>query len=228
MPYTAKDVSFSSKKCDVKYGPNSVSGNLKHYHISVPENKGVGAELTFYSTSSPWRPGTGYYDFEDDRYFTWLCVMPRADVKGTLTYDGKTIQVNGHGYHDHQWGSIDQLTDFNNWLWGRQDFGDYNILIFDMVASAQYDHQRLPIIFVEDKQGNVVFENVEPKNVNYEVYDEFLQKETGKYYPKESKYTIKANDQEISYSLKVTKEVESQDYYGPDPLELENNLTNST
>jgi hypothetical protein len=35
-------------------------------------------------------------------------------------------------------------------------------------------------------------------------------------------------NKQISYSLKVTKEVESQDYYGPDPLELENNLTNST
>jgi hypothetical protein len=33
----------------------------------------------------------------------WLVPAARARVKGTITYDGKTMQVSGRGYHDHNW-----------------------------------------------------------------------------------------------------------------------------
>lgn len=221
LEYDVSQATFSTEKCDVKIGEHFVSGDLKEYKIHVEPLNGMGVDLTLTSMSKPWRPEAGYYVFGDDEngYFTWLCVIPKGKVTGTMTVNGITKEVTGFGYHDHQWGNVDHMFTWNHWLWSRQNFDDYTILVFDLVTNKEYGYQRFPMVFVEDKDGNIIFETCDKTKVHYEVIEEFCQENTGKYYPKKSKYTFEDCGKKIEYTLDVQQELQARNYYGDVPEE---------
>ena len=124
--------------------------------IRVEPAGGIGVDLHLHSLRKPWRPKTGHMAFgSEEKYFTWLFVVPKGEVRGTVTFGGKTYEVRGSGYHDHQWGTMNPAN-FNNWVWARQHFDDYTVLLFDVIASKKYGYSRAPIFCVQDAQGNVV------------------------------------------------------------------------
>ena len=213
-----EEASFSKEGCNVQIGKDSFVGNLQEYFIKVHPINGVGAELKLTSLSKPWRPETGYFVFGDkeEQYFTWLCVVPKGKVRGALTIDGKTYDVQGSGYHDHQWSNISPLKAWNTWLWARLNLKDYSMLVFDFITTEEYGFKRFPIAFIQDKNGDLVFENTE--DVQYEVFDEYLQEGTNKYYPKHSKYTFMNMNKKVECTLKVKDELEIKDPYSSAPL----------
>ena len=158
-PLTETD--WGEGRAAVRIGPHRFEGDLRTYHIRVDPIDGVGADLHVTSQSKPYRPGTAYFGFgeRDEDYFTWLCAVPKAEVSGTLTVDGRSWRSTAAGYHDHQWGTTNYLALWNHWLWARQGFEDYSILVFDLVASQRYGFTRFPICFIQDAEGNLVFEN---------------------------------------------------------------------
>lgn len=199
---------FAKEACDVRLGSNLFQGDLETYRILVDSSDdGFGVDITLKSQSKPYRPGTSYFEFGDD-YYTWLCVVPRGEVTGTVTLDGVPHEVHGRGYHDHQWGSALFWSLWNNWLWARHNFEDHSLLVFDMVASKKYGYQRFPIAFLQDKDGNIVFENT--KDVNYQLIEKYRDTDSGKYYPRRSKYTFDVNGKHIEYELEERKVLESQ------------------
>lgn len=218
--YKSEEGSFEKESCDVKVGQHSLKGNLKEYAIRVSAIDGLGADLKLTSLTKPWKPGSGYFAFgdNDEQYFTWLCIVPKGKVTGTITVDGEIYKVQGFGYHDHQWGNINPFMAWNTWLWARLDLKDYSMLVFDFVAAKEFGFKRFPIAFIQDKEGNLVFENSE--NVQYEVLEEYKQEGTNKYYPKISKYTFENNGKKVECTLKVKEELEIQDSYSnaPEPV----------
>lgn len=223
----SKEMAFFGKdKCDVKFGPHFLEGDLKTYHIHVAHTGGVSgedgaggtgeasdvaADLVLTSTSKPWRPGAGGFCFGDDEagYFTWLCAVPRGTVKGTLFYDGKEHAVTGAGYHDHQWGDMKHNTTWDHWIWGRQDFGDYAAVIFDIGTQKKFGYQRLPMMFLEDKDGNLMLEDVQtPK---YKFIEEYKEKLSGKMYPKVIEYTFRDGEKTVKYTIEQAYELEARD-----------------
>lgn len=228
-----EDATFGSGKCDVHYGPHFVEGDLETYHIYVAPTKGkggddgaggkkkassVGADLILKSTSKPWRPGAGGFAFGDDGYFTWLCAVPRGTVEGTLTYGGKTHKVTGAGYHDHQWGNMKHFSTWDHWIWGRQDMGDYNILVFDIGTQKAFGYQRLPMMFLEDKDGNVVMEQLTTPKCTF--LEEYKEKLSGKMYPKTVEYVFEDGEKTAKYTIHQEYELESRDASGrlPGPI----------
>lgn len=223
---TKEQASFGKDKCDVKFGPHFLKGDLKNYHICVEPTGGVngldgaggtgqaanvGANLFLTSTSKPWRPGAGGFVFGDDEegYFTWLCAVPRGTVEGTLFYDGKEHKVTGTGYHDHQWGNMKHNSTWDHWLWSRQDFGDYAILVFDIGTQKHYGNERLSMMFLEDNKGNLMMEDLtDPKCTFVEEYKEKL---SGKMYPKIIEYKFKNNSKQVTYTISQIEELESRD-----------------
>ena len=215
---------FGKDKCDVKFGPHFLEGDLKTYHIHVDKTGGVngtdgsggqgeasdvGCDLILTSTSKPWRPGAGGFAFGNDGYFTWLCAVPRGRVTGTLYYDDKQHQVTGAGYHDHQWGNVKHNTTWDHWIWGRQDFGDYALLVFDIGTQKKFGYQRLPMMFLEDKEGNLVMEDLNIPKCHF--IKEYKEKLSGKMYPKEIEYIFKQGDKTAKYTIEQTYELETRD-----------------
>lgn len=207
--YPADQASFSQETCDVRFGKSQFTGNLHDYHIvsDIQDTEdGMGADLHLHSTSMPYRPGTGYFQFESDIY-TWFCVVPQGEVTGTLTYNGQSHQVHGRGYHDHQWGSIVYSKLWNNWTWARQSFGDYSLLIFDMVASKKYQYERFPIAFVQNKDGQTIFESV--GKVGYQLLEKKLDPHSNKNYPIQQLFTFTDGDKKLEYKLQAKRSIEN-------------------
>ncbi|WPQ68878.1 hypothetical protein [Weissella paramesenteroides] len=201
---------YGKEECDVSFdnGKNIFQGNLKDYHIVVDDNDGLGADFNLHSLSKPYRPGTAYFKFGDD-FYTWLCVVPRGEVTGTLTINGKQEQIHGYGYHDHQWGGKRHFSElWNNWTWARQSYDDYSLLIFDMVTKGEFGYQRFPIAFVEDKDGNVIFQN--KKDVDYTLVDKYKDEKSGKNYPSKQVFDFDDGEKHLHYELDAKEVLENQ------------------
>ena len=138
-------------------GDNYLRGNLKVIVLHVESAKGFGADLVFNSILPPSRfggAGIWYFDPSLTRFSALMDPMPYAAVHGSLTYDGKTHQVQGDGYHDRQWGTINWNQVLDRWFWTTGHFGNYTIDTGAQVTSAFYDHQQLQNLYLA--RGNQV------------------------------------------------------------------------
>ncbi|MDC7219459.1 MAG: lipocalin-like domain-containing protein [Spirochaetales bacterium] len=219
-----EDAFFSTETCEIRLGEvASLTGDLKTYEIEIDTVNGIGAHLVLESMSSSWRPGSGYMGFGEDDvdYFTWLCAVPRGRVSGDLTVKGETREVSGFGYHDHQWGTVPPLMVWNHWFWLRQSFEDYTILVFDLVSNSSHDFVRYPFVFIQDAEGNIVFESTgDIDETGFEVLSEYDQEATGKRVPGAFTYTFRDGDKTAVYSMEATKEISAQDNYSMVPPEV--------
>lgn len=231
--FSAAQANFGTGQCDVHFGPDYLEGNLENYQIHVANTGGVngtdgaggtgeasdvGCDLTLKSTSKSWRPGAGGFRFEDGGYFTWLCAVPSGKVSGTLHYGGQDHRVTGTGYHDHQWGNVAHNKTWYHWLWGRQNFGDYTMLVFDICTQKKFGYFRMPMFFLEDQDGKVLFEQLtSPK---CKILEEYVDPLSHKKYPKRIEYTLRQGEQTISYTIQQEAELENRDAGGqlPQPL----------
>jgi hypothetical protein len=68
--------------------------------------------------------------------------MPFAKVHGNLTYDGQSHTVEGTGYLDKQWGTVNWNQDYDGWYWSTGHYGNYTADMFVLTASAPYNHQQ--------------------------------------------------------------------------------------
>ena len=136
---TAKD------RCKVVMGPNRIvdeKGNLRSYKLQAEAKSDSGdllrADLHFESVVPGWR--TGPYLPPAEAAQQWLgeqIVIPSGTVKGTLTYEGKSHEVKGTCYHDHQWGGAPQAQtglSVTSWYWGRARVGDHSIVFAQILG----------------------------------------------------------------------------------------------
>ena len=68
--------------------------------------------------------------------------MPFAKVHGNLTYGGQSHSVEGTGYIDKQWGTVNWNQDYDGWYWSTGHYGNYTIDMFDLTTSAPFNHQK--------------------------------------------------------------------------------------
>ena len=221
---TAEQASFGQGKCDVRFGPHSLNGDLQTYRIHVEPTEGkngrdgasgsgqassVGADLTLVSTSKPWRPGAGAFEFEGGGYFTWLCAVPRGKVSGKLYYADKEHAVTGAGYHDYQWGNVEHNKTWDHWIWARQDFGDYALLVFDIGTQKKFDYERLPMMFLQDKDGRFLMQDLTIPDCQF--LEEYQEELSGKLYPKKIRYRFHDGDRHADYTIELLEELETRE-----------------
>ncbi|MET3208695.1 UNVERIFIED_CONTAM: hypothetical protein ABIC26_001634 [Paenibacillus sp. PvR008] len=54
--------------------------------------------------SKELKPGQWEWWYTDGSFFAWFCAVPSGKFTGTITVEGHTQEVEGSGYHDHNWG----------------------------------------------------------------------------------------------------------------------------
>lgn len=142
--YEAPHFVAAKDKCDVRIGPSWMRGDLYRYELHA-ETGALSADLEFTGVAPPWRCGTGenYFDESLSRYFGWLAAIPCGTVTGTITYGGRTVQVRGEGYHDHNWMNVNMASVFRYWYWGRANAGPYTAIFRHVVAAKKYNFQRI-------------------------------------------------------------------------------------
>ncbi len=90
-------------KYEIYLDPDEIEGNC-------------GLHIIIDKTVPTYKPGTGYWD-ADGKYFAWLCAVPSANIKGTITINGEIHEITGSGYHDHNWGNCPMNEILGDWLW---------------------------------------------------------------------------------------------------------------
>lgn len=136
MPeFAPGEFSAATDRCDVRIGPNSVSGDLASYvlHVSV---EGLTLDLTVTRESPSWRPGAAvsYFNHAKTKYLAWVVPVPYGNVTGTISRDGQTRAVAGQMYHDHNWGNAVMGSMLDHWYWGRARIGDFTLIFTQMVT----------------------------------------------------------------------------------------------
>ncbi len=131
--YKDSDVSTSTEKCDVRVGKNRAyaewpeGGGLPVHHVYLAEED-MEFDLTYRNVLPGWKPGGGMTKYGDTEFFAWVVPSPRAEVEGTVKFGGKTMQVRGVGYQDHNWGVGDMKRIIDFWYWGRIYGEDFTLL----------------------------------------------------------------------------------------------------
>ena len=152
-----KNYSNSKENCEVRIGNNYFIGDLKDYKIKA-RTKSIEVDIELHSLSKPWRPGNGYLYFKKrvdsmEKYFAWLSAVPYGKVRGTISINGVEKQVNGTGYHDHNWGNADPSSLFHHWYWSRSHFGNYLLVACNLMTRKEYGYEEYPYILLMDENG---------------------------------------------------------------------------
>jgi hypothetical protein len=158
----------SYSTCDVNIGNNYVRGSHPRYEVHLESGEEV-ADLVFEAETPGWKPGNAVSVAPFPRYKTmgWLVPLPRAKVSGTLEVAGQKVEVEGHGYHDHNWGEAPLPLLIDNWHWGHIIAADIAIIWADitMDRSLEYDRSYMFLLCLGDRlvyesaQIEVVYED---------------------------------------------------------------------
>jgi len=156
-----KEYQFSKEQCDVVIGNNFFRGNLNQYEIHF-EDDSLSVDITLDRETSSWRPHTGHWYFgkKQKKYFAWFPSVPSGKVSANIQYQGRTKNLQGSGYHDHNWYNKNILMMFNHWYWARAELGDYTIILSQMTATKKYDHVEFPIVMIA-KNGEIIVDDEE-------------------------------------------------------------------
>lgn len=213
--YDGNDCQMSTEKTDVTYGSDYCRGDFKDYDIHIESTESLACDLHYHAVVEPFRQGTSVIALgdNDEYYYTDLCV-PRCEITGSLTYDGKTVNVHGYGYHDHQWFNISLFEAFHHWLWGRMYTEKYTLYIYDFVCSERFDFAKVPFFIVADNEtGKIIFET----NGNFSRQTELEMMSVGKAFPKTSHYTFDNGDEKVTFNVTWQQILETRDSYGIAP-----------
>lgn len=199
-------------QCALHFGPHSAVGDLNKYRVIVEPIEGVGVELSYEALVEPYRPGgTAQIALTGDGEFHYgIQPVARCRVSGTVTVDGKTIDVTGQGYHDHQWSDVDLLESWHHWLWGRLYTEHYTVLVDDLTTSERFGFTRIPLFGLFDASGALVFDNRGDAETRVETYRDV---ESGKDYPKRSTYVFRDGQRVIELDFEWTDVLSSRSTY---------------
>jgi hypothetical protein len=206
---------FSEHKQNIKIGPHRFKGNLKEFTIEISPEGSFGLDISITNLAKSWRPDSGYLGFgtQDEKYYTWLCVAPKVEVSGTFSFKDVKREIKGIGYHDHQWMNESIFELWNHWFWSRQTFADGSTaLLFDLVSSKEYAGKRFFMFFLQDKDGNIIFETTQ-NEVGFEILEEAMDPESDKMTPSKIKYSIEKDGDVLEYIIEQKKTIETKNLW---------------
>jgi geranylgeranyl pyrophosphate synthase/predicted secreted hydrolase len=97
-------VKVSTDRLDLDFAGSTLTKDAQgSYHVRFKGEKAA-AELTFRPTKPPVRHGDNGLVYGVDGEDMFYYFLPRHEVQGTITVDGKSVEVTGQGWYDHEFG----------------------------------------------------------------------------------------------------------------------------
>lgn len=151
--FPAEQFSAREDRCDVRVGPNHISGDLHTYQV-VTRDPQVSLDLRFTATVPSARIGTGRKLLgTSGQHAGWVVPVPRADVTGTVVVGGDIVPVAGEGYHDHNWYDTGFREFMQEWYWARGQFGDDTIIFGADTSTPATGSVTLPFMIYSHAGG---------------------------------------------------------------------------
>lgn len=159
VAHPKSSASFSTERCDVVIGHNTATqdigaNGLPVFRIHIAEED-LAFDLEFTNELPSWMPGRGDTFYNDVEHFGWCVGGPRERVTGTITIGGETLQANGIGYADHNWGVGDMKRIIDRWHWGRLYLDDVSLIFATVLTQKRFNrHMSRPLMLAID--GKIV------------------------------------------------------------------------
>ncbi len=212
--HPASEFSASTDGCDIRIGPNTVTGDLASYELHL-EGDGVVADIKLERRSPSWRPGAGitYFDKAKSQHLAWVVPVPYGTVSGTVSVNGESREVSGSAYHDHNWGNKVMDAGLDHWFWGRAHIGDYTVVYVRMTTKGLFGLGAINIpTFLLAKGDEVVTDDMLP-----------LRLETSgdvpgpnhQHYPTELEWTWRTDDGSVTMKVTNVEMIEALDMEKP-------------
>lgn len=185
-------INAAKDKCHVVIGTSSLEYREGKYFYDY-EDDVIKYHVVMESLLPMWRPETGHWYFgkEDKDFFAWFVAQPSSKITGTLEINGKSQQVTGTGYHDHNWGNISMEKVIDHWYWGRAKIGSYDVITCDIISAKKYGYTRLPVMMI-GRNGEIL-EDDQSKTI-IERGNTVAHKDTGKFFDNQLRYVQHGND----------------------------------
>ncbi|MGC4998440.1 hypothetical protein [Streptomyces sp. DT195] len=151
LPFSVDQLTTAVDRADTAIGSSFFRSEdgLDRYRIFVdPEqNNGNGLDIELVRTVPSYRPGTGRWE-ADDHHFSWFCAVPGGIARGTLFVDGEAVEVEGNGYHDHNWGDVPMDHLLGDWLWGRAEVDGTTVVSASVRFRESAGGEETPLLYV--------------------------------------------------------------------------------
>jgi hypothetical protein len=159
---------FTTEGFGLMMGKNYYRGNFPNVEIYAHDDEGNGAELMIESliqpTISELPDGVGIGRMKSPNMPVAWFFLPWNKITGKLIVQGKEVQVTGHGWSDHQFGTADFFKDACQYFyWGNFPLGEHTLTFFEAQATERGGYR--PIKWLWDFKGEKLFEYC--KNADY-------------------------------------------------------------
>ena len=150
--YDHSDFIASRNLADVQIGQNYIKVDYSNkdfpiYEIYLDEGE-YGFHLKYKALVPGWKPGKGYIEFGRSNQFGWVAALPRAEVEGTIKIDNEIIQVNGMGYHDHNWLNFNFAMIIDYWYWGRIYSDNFTVIFVYIKCNKKMDNYPIQVLML--------------------------------------------------------------------------------
>ena len=100
-------IKINDKPVMLVYLSNETNNDYWTYHVNYTINN-IGVDLIFTGITEGWKYETIHEG--------WTVALPLSIVEGKIFFEDEIIQVNGKGYHDHNW-NFGLKTPARGWSW---------------------------------------------------------------------------------------------------------------
>ena len=146
-----REIAASTLSPDLTVGMNAVTWEGGSYRINVSMSDSTGAPITVELDldATPHQYVPPVTPMGSKTPFGYVVPVVRGPMTGRLRIDGKSIDLDGVGYHDHNWGHFRDAV----WDWGVVHLGEMTVLYGHFAGSmSELSHQ--PVLFaVFDQDG---------------------------------------------------------------------------
>ncbi len=98
----------------------------------------------------------------------WTVPLPLASVQGTMIFNDKKMNVNGSGYHDHNWGySPTTVLQNIGWFWGRISAETLHLTWANTIASPTKQDLIAVINRLNNNSKKSLFTTIHPSNISF-------------------------------------------------------------
>jgi hypothetical protein len=156
--YRRKDISGARDHLDLTIGPNRLVSNGRTYHLKINEEK-LQLDMTMINVLPEFQFGNGRVLFYRDRSAAWNIRFnaPRAATTGTITVAGKTLRLDGDGYHDHIWSTIKLPTFADKWYSLRLYDKRFSIILHQIHLTDKFGGGKICAGIIGDKDRLIPF-----------------------------------------------------------------------
>jgi hypothetical protein len=206
------DFHVASDRARIRAGEDRVLDETTRYEVramgATADGVRIGVETVLEARLPGWRFGESKTVVDGLDGFAWVVPLPRAHCRGRLVVGDETVDAEGIGYHDHNWGQISLSRLISYWHWGRIYAGDVTCIYADVVGRGR--RKKTPSGLLMLAVGDQIVFNT--SHVQIEEGDLAHSARAARTYPRSLRITSEMDGAPIELTLRSLELVSAYDF----------------